>query len=69
MQSEVESMAIFDETYRIIAVESNLLTIQGNVSGEVLTMVNTIPESPLSQESLLVGQLIQLTDPSASAPN
>jgi hypothetical protein len=62
-------MAIFDETYRIIAVESHRLTIRGVVSGEVLTTVNPVPESPLSQEDFLVGKLIELTDPSSSAPN
>jgi hypothetical protein len=62
-------MPIFDETYRVIAVESQSLTIRGNVSGEVLTIVNTAPESPLTTEDYPVGQLIALTDPSASAPN
>jgi len=62
-------MEIFDETYRIIAVESHRLTIRGNVSGEVLTIVNPVPEFPLAQEDFSVGQLIELTDPSASAPN
>lgn len=62
-------MAIFDETYRVIAVASQSLTIQGNVSGEVLTIVNTAPESPLTQEDYPLGQLIALTDPSAALPN
>jgi hypothetical protein len=61
-------MAIFDETYRVIAVESQTLTIQGNSSGEIL-IVNTAAESPLTQEDYPVGQLIALTDPSASAVN
>jgi hypothetical protein len=62
-------MAIFDETYRVIAVENQSLTIRGSVSGEILTIVNTAPESPLTPEEYPVGQLIALTDPSASAPN
>lgn len=63
-------MAIFDETYRVIAVESQALTIQGNVSGEVLTIVNPEPEMPFTAEEYPVGQLIGLTDPSeSSAPN
>lgn len=62
-------MAIFDETYRVIAVESQSLTIRGNVSGEVLTIVNPDPELPLKEEDYPVGQLIALTDPSASAEN
>jgi hypothetical protein len=62
-------MAIFDETYRVIAVESQSLTIRGNISGEILTIVNPAPESPLTQEDYPVGQLIALTDPSAAAAN
>jgi hypothetical protein len=62
-------MAIFDETYRVIAVESQSLTIRGNISGEILTIVNTAPESPLTQDDYPVGQLIALTDPSAAAAN
>ena len=62
-------MAIFDETYRVIAVESQALTIQGNVSGEVLTITNPEPEIPFTAEEYPVGQLIGLTDPSESAAN
>lgn len=62
-------MAIFDETYRVIAVESQSLTIQGNISGEILTIVNPEPEIPFTQEEYPVGQLIGLSDPSASRPN
>lgn len=62
-------MAIFDETYRVIAVESQALTIQGNVSGEVLTIVNPEPEVPFTAEEYPVGQLIGLTDPTESVPN
>jgi len=62
-------MAIFNETYRVIAVESQSLTIRGSVSGEVLKIVNPEPEIPFTPEEYPVGQLIGLTDPSASAPN
>jgi hypothetical protein len=62
-------MAIFDETYRIIAVESHRLTIRGNISGEVLTIAKIPLEHPLTQEELLVGQLIALTDPLAPVGN
>jgi hypothetical protein len=64
-----DAMAIFDETYRVIAVESQALTIQGNVSGEVLTIVNPEPEIPFTAEEYPVGQLIGLTDPSEAAAN
>jgi hypothetical protein len=62
-------MAMFDETYRVIAVESQSLTIRGKVTGEVLTIVTADPEISLTQENYRVGQLIALTDPYASAPN
>ena len=64
-----DQMAIFDETYRVVAVESQRLTIQGMVSGEIMTIVNTAPESPLRQEDYPLGQLIALSDPSAGAHN
>ena len=62
-------MALFDETYRIIAVESQSLTVRGTVSGEVIRIVNTNPEIPLSENEYPVGQLIALSDPSASPIN
>ena len=34
---------IFDEQYRVLAVESQSLTIQGVRTGEVLTIVNQTP--------------------------
>jgi hypothetical protein len=62
-------MAIFDETYRVVAVESQRLTIQGIWSGEIMTIVNSAPESPLTQEDYPLGQLIALTDPSTTLQN
>lgn len=62
-------MTMFDETYRVIAVEEQSLTIQGNISGEVLTIVTADPEIPLTEEDYRVGQLIALSDPSASGVN
>jgi hypothetical protein len=62
-------MAIFDESYRVVAVESQRLTIQGVSSGEIMTIANTAPESPLTQEDYPLGQLIALTDPSTALQN
>jgi hypothetical protein len=62
-------MAIFDETYRVVAVESQRLTIQGILSGEIMTIFNTFPDSPLTQEDYPPGQLIALTDPSTALHN
>ena len=57
-------MAIFDETYRVIAVESQSLVVRGNVTGEILTIVNDDPAMPIREEDYPVGQLIALSDPS-----
>ena len=62
-------MAIFDENYRVVAVESQRLTIQGVLSGEIMTIVNPARESPLTQEDYPLGQLIALTDPSTALQN
>ncbi len=62
-------MALFDETYRVIAVESQRLTIQGILSGEIITIANFAPDSPLTQEDHPLGQLIVLTDPSTALQN
>lgn len=62
-------MAIFDEPYIVVDVESQRLTLQGMLSGEVITIVNTTPDSPLTQEDYPRGQLIALTDPSTALLN
>jgi hypothetical protein len=61
-------MAIFDENYRVVAVDGQHLVIQGVDSGELLTIVNDDPDTPISQENYPPGQLIALTDPT-SRPN
>ena len=60
---------IFAEEYRVLAVESQSLTIQGVRSGNVLTIVNQNPDVPLSQAEYPPGRLIALSDPLSSAPN
>jgi hypothetical protein len=54
---------IFDEQYRVLAVESQSLTIQGVRSGEVLTIVNQTPGVALSPAEYPPGKLIELSDP------
>ena len=61
-------MTIYDEKYRVVAVESHSLVIRGILSGKVL-IINTAPEFPLRQEDFPRGQLIRLNDPSAAVPN
>ena len=62
-------VAIFDEKYRVVAVESQRLTIQGVHSGQVLTIINPDPETPLSAAEYPPGKLIALSDPSAAPVN
>jgi hypothetical protein len=61
--------SIFDEKYRVVAIQGDQLVIKGVVSGNVLTIVNPEPATPLTMEDYPPGKLIALTDPSAAAPN
>jgi len=56
--------SIFDEQYRVLAVEADRLLLRGVLSGEVLAIINPEPEAPLNQEDFPPGKLIALTDPS-----
>jgi hypothetical protein len=60
---------IFDEKYRVVAVESQCLVIRGVRSGKVLTIVNPDPETPLTPVDYPPGKLIALTDPSSAPLN
>jgi hypothetical protein len=60
---------IFDEKYRVVAVESQSLTIRGERSGEVLKIINPDPDTPLTPAEYPPGKLIALSDPSASQGN
>jgi hypothetical protein len=42
----MKEMSIFDEQYRVVAVESDRLLVRGILSGDVLTIINTEPETP-----------------------
>jgi hypothetical protein len=57
---------IFNEEYRVLAVESQSLTVQGVRSGKVLTIVNHNPDTPLKAADYPPGGLIALSDPSSS---
>jgi hypothetical protein len=60
---------LFNEKYRVVAVEAERLTVKGIITGTVLTIVNSDPAMPLSSEQYPLGKLVALSDPSASAPN
>jgi hypothetical protein len=59
---------IFDEPYRVLAVESQSLTIQGVRSGEVLTIVNQAPVA-LTPADYPPGKLIELRDATSRPVN
>jgi hypothetical protein len=59
------SNLIFDEKYRVVGVERDRLLLRGVHSGDVLTMINPEPETPLTPEEYPLGKLIALTDPSS----
>jgi hypothetical protein len=61
--------ALFEETYRVLAVESQRLIIRGERSGKVLTIVNPNPETPLSLSDYPPGKLIALRDPGEGPVN
>jgi len=64
-----QEMSVFDEQYRVVAIESDRLVIRGILSGKVLTIINPEPETPLNQEDYPLGKLIALTDPSTEPLN
>jgi len=62
-------MSVFDEKYRVVGVEGDRLLVRGEHSGDVLIILNSEPEIPLTQEEYPVGKLIALTDPSSAPVN
>jgi hypothetical protein len=61
--------SIFGERYRVVSVEGDRLLLRGVVSGQILTIVNPEPGTPLSEEDYPPGKLIALTDPSTAPLN
>lgn len=61
--------SVFDQKYRVVAVEADRLLLRGVLNGEVLTIINNEPETPLTAEDYPPGKLIALTDPSTAPPN
>ncbi|MGD0567475.1 MAG: hypothetical protein ABSA78_03640 [Candidatus Sulfotelmatobacter sp.] len=60
---------IFDEKYRVVGIEGDRLLLRGVHSGDVLTILNSEPETPLTQEDYPLGKLIALSDPSVAPLN
>jgi hypothetical protein len=64
-----KKMSIFDEQYRVVAIQGDRLVIKGISSGVVLTIINPEPATPLTPEDYPRGKLIALSDPSTALPN
>jgi hypothetical protein len=64
-----DTRSIFEEQYRVVSIEGDRLVIRGILSGDVLTIINPEPDTPLTQEDYPVGKLIALTDPSQTPLN
>ncbi len=56
-------MTIFDENYRVVAVDGHSLVISGVLSGNVLVINTDAKFLPLSEDDFPVGTLIALSDP------
>jgi hypothetical protein len=69
VQMKETEKSIFEDQYRVVAVESDRLLVRGVLSGEMLTIINPEPETPLTQEDYPPGKLIALTDPSTAPLN
>jgi hypothetical protein len=63
------SLSIFDEQYRVVAIEGDRLFIRGILSGEVIAILNPEPETPLSTTDFPTGKLIALSNPAADPLN
>jgi hypothetical protein len=62
-------ISIFEEQYRVVAIDADHLVIKGILSGHVLTIINPEPETPLTPEDYPLGKLIALSDPSTNTLN
>jgi len=65
----MSSISVFDEKYRVVGIEDDRLFLRGVKSGEVLAVLNSEPETPLTQEEYPIGKLIALSDPGNVPPN
>jgi hypothetical protein len=68
IQTTMKETALFDERYRVIAVDEQSLVLRGVRSGDVLTITNADPDTPLRQEDYPPGKLIALSNPTSGEP-
>lgn len=64
-----KKFSIFDEKYRVVAIDGDRLVIRGVSTGDILTIVNPEPATPLTHADFPPGKLIALSDPSLARPN
>jgi len=69
VQMKETEISIFEEQYRVVAIQNDRLLVRGILSGEVLTIINSEPETPLTPQDYPPGKLIALTDPSTEPLN
>jgi hypothetical protein len=60
---------MFEEEYRVVAVEGGRLLLRGVRSGRVLTITNPESAPPIKEEDYPPGKLITISDPSAEPQN
>ena len=60
---------MFEEQYQVVAVENGCLVIQGTVSGTVLTIKHSGPETSPSPTEFPPGTLIALSNPLTAPTN
>ncbi len=65
----MEETAIFEDRYRVVAVEDQSLTLRGVRTGDVLKILNADPENPFTEHDYPPGKLIALNDPSTQPGN
>ena len=60
---------LFNEPYRVLAVDDEDLIVRGVHSGEVLTIRHAESGMPISKDQYPVGGLLRLEDPGATPEN
>jgi hypothetical protein len=65
----MEETPIFEDRYRVVAVEEQSLTLRAERTGDVLKIVNADPQNPFTEQDYPPGKLIALNDPSVEPGN
>jgi hypothetical protein len=65
----MEQTPIFQDRYRVVAVDDQSLILRAEGSGDTLKIVNADPENPFTEQDYPPGKLIALNDPSTEPGN